>query len=124
MSPKTALDMTPDMLRQYKPFKLKEGRVTSISSAAEARGVAVSIAEELRHRFGAKRVVLFGSLARDEFGRWSDIDLAAWGIPASDFYRVVAFVTGYSRTWSVDLVDVEDCSPTLRAAIEQEGVDL
>jgi len=124
MSPKTALDMTPDMLRQYKPFKLKEGRVTPIPSAAEARSVAVSIAEELRHRFGAKRVVLFGSLARDEFGRWSDIDLAAGGIPVSDFYRAVAFVTGYSRTWSVDLVDVEDCSPTLRAAIEQEGVDL
>lgn len=48
MSPKTALDMTPDMLRQYKPFKLKEGRVTSILSAAEARSVAVSIAGELR----------------------------------------------------------------------------
>lgn len=123
MAPKTVLDMTPDMLRQYKPFKLKAGRGTPILSA-EARSVAVSIAKELRQRFGAKRIVLFGSLARDEFGRWSDIDLAAWGIPASDFYRAVAFVTGYSRTWRVDLVDVEDCSPTLRAAIEQEGVDL
>ena len=124
MAPKTALDMTPDMLRQYKPFKLREERVTPIPSAAEARSVAVGIAGELRQRFGAKRVVLFGSLAIDKFGRWSDIDLAAWGIPASDFYRAVAFATGYSSTWRVDLVDVEDCSPTLRAAIEQEGVDL
>jgi len=124
MLPKTALDMTPDMLRQYKPFKLKGGRVTPIPSAAEARSVAVGIAEKLRQRFGAKRVVLFGSLARDEFDRWSDIDLAAWGIPASDFYRAVAFATGYSSTWRVDLVDVEDCSPTLRTAIEQEGVEL
>lgn len=36
----------------------------------------------LREQFGTMRVVVFGSLTRCEFyTRWSDIDLAAWGIP-------------------------------------------
>jgi len=124
MSSKTALDMTPDMLRQYKPFQLTKEKAAPGPSAAAARGVAASIAEELKSRFGAKKVALFGSLARDEFDRWSDIDLVAWGIPASDFYRAVAFATGFSGDWRVDLVDAEDCSPSLRAVIEREGVAL
>jgi predicted nucleotidyltransferase len=124
MSSKTALDMTPDMLRQYKPFTLKKEKKAPSPSATDARGVAVSIAEELKSRFGAKKVALFGSLARGEFDRWSDIDLAAWGIPAADFYRAVAFATGFSGDWRVDLVDAEDCSPSLRAVFEREGVEL
>jgi len=124
MSSKTALDMTPDMLRQYMPFKLKEERVAPSPSATDARGVAVSIAKELKSRFGAKKVALFGSLARGEFDRWSDIDLVAWGIPAAEFYRAVAFATGFSGDWRVDLVDAEDCSPSLRAVLEREGVYL
>ncbi|MCK9420078.1 MAG: nucleotidyltransferase domain-containing protein [Nitrospirae bacterium] len=124
MSSKTALDMTPDMLRQYKPFTLKKEKAAPGPSATDARGVAVSIAEELKRRFGAKKVALFGSLARGEFDRWSDIDLAAWGIPAADFYRAVAFATGFSGNWRVDLVDAEDCSPSLRAVLEREGVEL
>ena len=124
MSSKTALDMTPDMLRQYKPFTLKKEKATPSPSATAARGVAVSIAAELKSRFGAKKVALFGSLARGEFDRWSDIDLVAWGIPAADFYRAVAFATGFSGDWRVDLVDAEDCSPSLRAVLEREGVEL
>jgi predicted nucleotidyltransferase len=123
MSSKTALDMTPDMLRQYKPFALKKEKAASPSATA-ARGIAASIAAELKSRFGAKKVALFGSLARGEFDRWSDIDLVAWGIPAADFYRAVAFATGFSGDWRVDLVDAEDCSPSLRAVLEREGVEL
>ncbi len=89
-----------------------------------AHGVAVGIAKELKSRFGAKKVALFGSLARGEFDRWSDIDLVAWGIPAAGFYRAVAFATGFSGDWRVDLVDAEDCSPSLRVVLEREGVEL
>ena len=79
----------------------------------------------LRRRFGATRVVVFGSLAhREWFTLWSDIDLAAWGIPPDSFYRAVAVVTGLSTEFEVELVAPEDCQPTLRRAIEQEGVEI
>jgi predicted nucleotidyltransferase len=59
--------------------------------------VAQKVAHLLRQKFGATRVVAFGSLAhRKWFSQWSDIDLAAWGISAYEFYRAVADVTELS----------------------------
>jgi len=58
------------------------------------------------------------------FGPWSDIDLAAWGIPGNQFYRAVAAVSGISSDFKVDLVDPEDCRPAVRQMIEPEGIDL
>jgi predicted nucleotidyltransferase len=82
-------------------------------------------AEVLRQQFGATRVVAFGSLARrDWFTPWSDIDLAAWGLPPGAFYRAVAVVTGISPEFKLDLVAPEDCQPSLRHVIEREGVAL
>lgn len=83
------------------------------------------MARLLRERFGATRVVVFGSLTRRAwFGAWSDIDLAAWDIPADRFYRAVAAVTGVSPDFAVDLVDPESYRPAVRRSIEQEGIDL
>jgi predicted nucleotidyltransferase len=90
-----------------------------------AWSVARTAAEVLRRRFGATRVVAFDSLARrDWFTPWSDIDLAAWGIPPDAFHRAVAAVTGISSEFQVDLVAPEDCRPALRQVVEQEGVSL
>jgi predicted nucleotidyltransferase len=106
---KTALDLTPEELRLYWP-----GRNISGPPAEErwkqAWELARTAAHLLHHEFGATRVVAFGSLAhRDWFGPWSDVDLAAWGIPASQFYLAVATVTGISQDFHVDLVDPGNC---------------
>jgi predicted nucleotidyltransferase len=79
----------------------------------------------LREEFKARHVVLFGSLASETgFTEWSDIDLAAWGIPPERFYAAVATVTGLSSTIKVDLIDPETCRPGLKAIIEREGITL
>ena len=80
--------------------------------------------------FGAVRVLLFGSAVRHaSFTPWSDVDLAAWGIPPERFYAAVAAVSGLSADIKVDLVDPEDCCPALWAniahgAVERSGTDL
>ena len=74
--------------------------------------------------YGARKVILFGSLARGDQGALFDIDLAVKGISPARFFEAVAFVTGLSRKWKVDLVDVDDCEVPLRDMIEQEGVVL
>jgi predicted nucleotidyltransferase len=87
--------------------------------------VARRAAKLLRRNFGASRVVVFGSLAhRAWFTPWSDIDLAAWGIPADRFYSAVAAVTGLSSDFKVDLVDPEDCRPSLRQTLDRERIEL
>jgi predicted nucleotidyltransferase len=124
MSSKTALEITPSKWRDYRPFKLSEEQEATSSSLSEAIDVAKSIANELINRFGSKKVLLFGSLARGDFNRWSDIDLAVWGIPPDNYYKAVAFASGFSSVWNVDIVDPDDCTEALRDIILQEGVEL
>jgi predicted nucleotidyltransferase len=121
---KTALDMTREEWQAYRPGNRPDG--TQVGERWErAWRVAQAAAKILREQFGATRVVAFGSLAhRDGFTLWSDIDLAAWGIMPGAFYRAVAVVTGISPEFRVDLVAPEDCQPTLRHVIEQEGMAL
>ncbi len=95
------------------------------SLIAQAWRLSRRAARLLRTRFGARRVIVFGSLTHaDWFNLWSDIDLAAWGIPPERFYAAVAAVTGLSPHFKVDLVDPETCRPELRELIEHEGIEI
>jgi len=79
----------------------------------------------LKEQFGATRVVVFGSLVRrDCFTRWSDVDIAAWGIPPEDTFRAIGAVMDIDAEVEVNLVDVGACRPLLLSVIEQEGVEL
>ncbi len=121
---KTALALTTEEWRAYRPgSKLDQEQATE--RWERAWEVARAAARLLRQRFGATRVVGFGSLTnRAWFTPWSDIDLAAWGIPPDVFYKAVAVVTGLSSEFKIDLVSPQDCRPALRQVIAREGIDL
>jgi predicted nucleotidyltransferase len=127
---KTALDLTPEEWRAYQPATISESysetdKIQLARRRRQAMRLARQAAQLLKERFKAQRVVLFGSLAHEAwFTPWSDIDLAAWGIPPERFYAAVAAVTGSSPEFKIDLVDPDDCRPSLRAAIERDGVEL
>ena len=116
----TAAGLSKEQLKRYRPFIREKGPGTS----SEAIKIATLIARDLGERFGAPKVVLFGSLSRGDEGTIFDIDLAAKGIPPARFFKAVAFATGQSRKWKLDLVDIDDCGVGLRAIIEKEGVVL
>lgn len=79
----------------------------------------------MRERFHATRVVAFGSLVHEHrFHEWSDIDLAAWGIPPEETFRAIGAVMDLDSTFEVNLADVNTCQPSLLAVIEREGMDL
>ncbi len=121
---RTALDLTPEEFAQFRVSRDWEEAELE-ARWTEGHEVAREAARILRERFAATRVVLFGSLAnRSCFTPWSDVDLAAWGIPADQFYRAVAAVTGLTPSYEVDLVDGESCRVGLRQAIEGEGIEL
>lgn len=75
----------------------------------------------LKNRFGAKRVILFGSLAGQ--GVWheqSDIDLAVEGLPSSEFFKAYSACLDLMPPelgWDLDLVPLEDAYPEMRARI-------
>ncbi len=71
------------------------------------------------------RVVIFGSLTRKSgFTRWSDVDIAAWGIAPEDTFRAIGAIMDLGVEIPVNLVDVNTTRPSLFAVIEQDGVDL
>lgn len=87
--------------------------------------LARKAAKVLREQYHAGRVAVFGSLLHETcFTEWSDLDIAAWGIPADQTFRAIGTVMDLDPSFPINLVDVNTCSPSLLKAIEQEAVDL
>ncbi len=80
----------------------------------------------LKEEFGAKRVRLFGSLARGpgRFYRYSDIDLAVWGLDERLYLRALGRLLDLDPEIEVDLVEGEFARPALQASIEREGIEI
>lgn len=76
---------------------------------------------EMACKYGVNRVILFGSRARGDFRRTSDIDLAATG---GDFNRFALDVDEETSTLlKFDLVDLDgEVQQELRDSIRKEGV--
>ena len=123
----TALEMKPEEWRRCNPSRKIAARFAQSRSLEERRGKALDVAKQaaslLRRKFGAERVMLFGSLAsKDAFTPWSDIDLAVWGIAPDEFYSAVAVVTGLSPVFKVDLVEPDTCRKRIKDVIQKQGI--
>lgn len=105
--------------RAERPQRLAEMRQRQQQGLAVAR----ECARILKEQFGAKRIVLFGSLLDPERMWWgSDIDLAVWGLPEQDLFKAGAAIER-GHDFSVDLVEVQQPRPHILKAIEQ-GLEL
>jgi len=125
----TALDLSPEELKKrYHPLEYirkrrAETRVEVAKRRRRAMNTARKAAKLLKEKFGAKEVILFGSLARrGDFTRFSDIDLAVRGV--EDYLTAMDKVLYMSPEFKIDLVDLAFCLPALRADVEKEGKPL
>jgi uncharacterized protein len=122
------LDLTQEQVAVYHANARKRLRVEkelSRQRRQEAWAAARQAAALLKQQFGVNRVVVFGSLVREDgFTRWSDVDLAAWGIAPEETFRAIGAVMDLNTAVPVNLVDVNTARASLLAVIEQDGVDL
>jgi hypothetical protein len=58
------------------------------------------------------------------FNQWSDVDIAAWGIPAEMTLRAMGAVLELDKQQEINLVDIQTCPASLLAVIEKEGQDI
>ncbi|NLV17675.1 MAG: nucleotidyltransferase domain-containing protein [Syntrophomonadaceae bacterium] len=121
-------DLTTYYKQKY-PFTLKQDAHRgdpSLSKRYEAAWeIAKKAAKILKENYGARKVMVFGSLIdHSSFTYWSDIDLAAWDIPDEMFFAAVGAVTGLTTEFKIDLVDVSGCRSSLRNVIEIEGLEV
>lgn len=111
----TALELTPEELRRYRETLRRKPPEPALTAAEQLEREAVlhRVAEAatlLKTQFGARRIVLFGSLAHNAwFVSDSDVDLAVEGLNRS---------LPSSETWHRDLLqmmksDVADVRPAL-----------
>lgn len=122
---KTVSQLTPEELKQYDPTRnLGKGLDPERWMRAQAR--LPKLAALLRERFGAKRIKVFGSLVdKSRYTKWSDIDLAVWGIAPEQYFKALGAVDDLSLDISVDLVEPEMCSSlTLKRIIDEEGIEI
>jgi predicted nucleotidyltransferase len=122
---KAIAEMTPQELKRYNPAQNLH-RSLDRDRWGKAWTTVPQLATLLKQRFGATRVIVFGSLTScDTYTHWSDIDLAAWGIPPQMFYAALSALNDLSPEIKVDLVDPQRCqSRSIQQAIQQEGIEV
>ena len=124
----TALELPPEELKKFHPREaFRKRRAETRAEVAKRRRRALTAARKaaklLKEKFGAKEVILFGSLARrGGFTRFSDIYLAVRGV--EDYLTAMDKVLYMSPEFKIDLVELEFCLPALRADVEMEGRSL
>lgn len=98
-------------------------RETGIKSVKET-GIRPIVIEEIRNfarKNGIKKVVLFGSRARGDHWRASDIDLAVWGGDIQNFAFDVDEKT--STLLKYDVIDMDKgVQEELQKSIDREGI--
>ena len=128
MSMPTTYNLTPEKLAVYRATaqRRREQERSELDHRREQAWIAArQAAQLLKTQFQATRIVVFGSLVRESgFTRWSDVDIAAWGIAPEDTFRAIGAVLDMNTEVEVNLVDVNTCRASLLEVIEQDGIDL
>jgi predicted nucleotidyltransferase len=76
--------------------------------------------ETILRRYGAKKIILYGSLARGDYKSTSDIDLCYEGIPDYDYFRVLSeCILQANRRFN--LVDLKTAKGYFKNRILNEG---
>jgi predicted nucleotidyltransferase len=72
---------------------------------------------------GAKKVILFGSLAKKKFRNHSDIDLACEGLAEKKFFNVFGRLLLHVKR-PLDLIDMNDADEFFASRVKEEGIIL
>ena len=126
----TALDLTREGWKSYlKAARLRPAPAGLTPAEQREREQILAHVREaaivLKSRFGARRVVLFGSLAHAAwFAPDSDVDLAVEGLVGEDYWQAWREIEAIVKDRPVDLIEVEMAGESLRRAIERYGVEL
>jgi predicted nucleotidyltransferase len=126
----TALELTREGWRSYLEAARRRPAPPEVTPAERrARERLLDRVREaaavLKARYGARRVVLFGSLAHAAwFMPDSDVDLAVEGLAVDDYWRAWRLVEEIIADRPVDLIEVEMVGESLQRAIERYGMEL
>ena len=124
----TVLNLTREQINRYRitaQKKHEQEKAYTEIRRKQAWQAAKQAAQILKKQFGATRVVVFGSLIQEAgFTRWSDVDIAAWGISPKDTFQAIGTISELDTDVPVNLVDVNTARSSLLNTITQNGIEL
>ena len=82
--------------------------------AVRAREILPELVRVLVESWGARRIVLIGSLASGHFRESSDIDLVVEGLSRPTFFDACAAVDRIAGEFRIDVVPLESARPFVR----------
>lgn len=105
--------------------RLRRARERAAAWNVEAASQAWAAARRLRSEFGAREVILFGSVARGEGRPGSDVDLLVDGVPDERWFDACAAAADEVRCAEVDMVPRRHARPHVlqRALAEGRALD-
>ena len=127
---RTVNQISSEELRRYNPMRTMEDYQKDPKVAGRrllAWKMARIASKILKEKYGAKKVVLFGSLANEKrFTPWSDVDLSVSGMPPQDYYQAAGEILdlGLGKGIKIDVLDLADCPLTMKKKIKNEGIEL
>ncbi len=124
---RTAKDLSPEKLAEYRRRLDQHFQNREVNEGLLQRAwhTAHRIASMLYEDFDATQVAVFGSLAEPKaFSKWSDIDIAVWGIPNDKYFRASSIASDISGLFKVDLVDFESCKGPIRERIQRQLIPI
>ena len=126
----TALELTREGWKSYLEAARRRPAPSELTSAERrAREQLLDRVREaaaaLKTRFGARRVVLFGSLAHAAwFAPDSDVDLVVEGLAGDVYWQAWRLAEEIIADRPVDLIEIETAGESLQRAIRRYGVEL
>ena len=124
----TTLNLTPEKIARYRESahkRFQREKADIEHRREQAWQEAKRASRILKTQFGATRVVVFGSLVRKAgFTRWSDVDIAAWGIAPEDTFSAIGVISELDSDIAINLVDVNTARTSLLDVIERDGIEL
>lgn len=123
----TAKDLSPKELARYRQRLDQhfQNRKVDESLLQRAWQTAHRVAAMLYEEFGATQVAVFGSLAEPEwFSKWSDIDIAVWGIPPDKYFCAIGKAKEISGLFDIDLVDAERSKGRFRERMQSQLIPI
>jgi predicted nucleotidyltransferase len=92
---------------------------------SDAMEKARKVAAMLKEKYGAKKVILFGSLVKSRYlHKRTDIDLLVEGIKLEDFLRAGADAWAITHPFDVDIIPMERAEKAIIEAAIKEGMEL
>ena len=124
---RTTKDLSPCELKEYRERLDQHFQNRKVDEALLQRAwhTAHRIAAMLYEDFEATKVAVFGSLAeKDSFSKWSDIDIAVWGIQGDTYLDAVWKTRHFSSEFKIDLINFHSAKGRFRERIQSQVVPI